>query len=433
MIRAYPLHPGVSPGAILTLCVSSATARFRVEFLRQGATLAPCGEARFSDGRRAPDGSPDADWDWPRHSFAVPVGWRSGAYLARLHCDGADAAVPPGECLFVVRGDPARPAAIVYKLALFTWHAYNETSPGASLYTGGRRLTLRRPGGGAGGTPWDADVPDVYDRSSPRQVFAHWDAPFIAWLERAGHAVDYCTDLDVHAEPALLAPYRLLLSVGHDEYWSEPLRAQVERFVAGGGNVAFFGANTCWWRVHVDAQGTAFSCDRDPVDAANEAGPAVDMWHATRTEASLTGCSYRHGGGWWDGTRPALGFTVRESAHWVFAGTGLARGDEFGAQARLVGYECDGCALEGAGLDARVRHDEGTPTGFEVLALAWLGPGWQDLKADGPAAATLGLYTRGGTVFNAATVDWARVLASGVEPVVERITRNVLERLGGDR
>ena len=59
MIRAYPLHPSVLPGGILTLCVSSATARFRVEFLRQGATLQPCGEARFSDGRPAADGAPD--------------------------------------------------------------------------------------------------------------------------------------------------------------------------------------------------------------------------------------------------------------------------------------------------------------------------------------------------------------------------------------
>jgi len=427
MIRAYPLHPSVSPGEILTLCVSSATPQFRVEFLRQGATSRALGEARFSDGRPAPDGAPDRDWDWPRHDFRVPEDWPSGAYLARLHAEGAT-----GECLFVVRAHARRRAVIVYKLALFTWHAYNETSPGASLYTGGRTLTLRRPGGGAGGTPWDADVPDAYDAGSPRQVFAHWDAPFIAWLERAGYVVDYCTDLDVHAEPALLAPYRLLLCVGHDEYWSAPLRAHVEHFVAAGGNVAFFSANTCWWRVHVDAAGRAFSCDRTSLDPAGESGPAVDMWHATRSEASLTGVSYRHGGGWWDGERPALGYTVLAASHWVFAGAGLADGDTFGAAARLVGYECDGCALEctpGAGL--RARADEGTPAEFELLAFAWLGPGWQDLKADGPSAATLGLYTRGGTVFNAATVDWARVLASGAEPAVERITRNVLDRLGG--
>jgi hypothetical protein len=45
-------------------------------------------------------------------------------------------------------------------------------------------------------------------------------------------------------------------------------------------------------------------------------------------------------------------------------------------------------------------------------------------------AATMGLLTRGGTVFNAATTDWARVLAGRCDPVVVGVTRNVLNRLG---
>ena len=40
----------------------------------------------------------------------------------------------------------------------------------------------------------------------------------------------------------------------------------------------------------------------------------------------------------------------------------------------------------------------------------------------------LGLYVRGGTVFTVGTTDWAHGLRGGDE-VVERITRNVLDRL----
>ena len=43
-------------------------------------------------------------------------------------------------------------------------------------------------------------------------------------------------------------------------------------------------------------------------------------------------------------------------------------------------------------------------------------------------AATMGVYTRGGTVFTAATTDWAHGLQGG-DPIVERITQNVLDRL----
>ncbi len=41
----------------------------------------------------------------------------------------------------------------------------------------------------------------------------------------------------------------------------------------------------------------------------------------------------------------------------------------------------------------------------------------------------MGIYANNGVVFTAATTDWARVLASG-EPHVEKITENVLRRLG---
>jgi hypothetical protein len=40
----------------------------------------------------------------------------------------------------------------------------------------------------------------------------------------------------------------------------------------------------------------------------------------------------------------------------------------------------------------------------------------------------MGVYTRGGTVLTVGTTDWAHGL-TGKDPVVERITRNVLERL----
>ena len=43
-------------------------------------------------------------------------------------------------------------------------------------------------------------------------------------------------------------------------------------------------------------------------------------------------------------------------------------------------------------------------------------------------AAVMGLYQRNGTVFTVGSTDWAHGLRGGDE-VVERITRNVLERL----
>ena len=44
-------------------------------------------------------------------------------------------------------------------------------------------------------------------------------------------------------------------------------------------------------------------------------------------------------------------------------------------------------------------------------------------------AAVLGCYTRGGTVVTTGCTEWVRGL-SGRDPIVERVTRNILDRLG---
>jgi hypothetical protein len=358
-----------------------------------------------------------------------------------------------GRCLFVVRA--ATPSVrILYKLPLLTYHAYNEVLARATDPDGVRRgwclytlpspdelprqvppsVSVRRPGGGTGGTPWDVFNFDPFDRSSPRQTFAHWDAPFLAWLERAGYQLDYCTDLDLHEHGLTAAGdgragHRLLLSAGHDEYWSEAMRDHAERFVRDGGNIAFFGGNTCWWRVSFD-----------PSDSAPGSGDGVhrfrrlDNW-PDRPENMLTGVSFRNGGERDRDDHPLpVGYQVQHADHWVYAGTGLREGDCFGDRPDeyLVGYECDGAHFDrgdlARGRPARPTGEDGTPDGFTILGVGDTSPsGW----GFGNRAATLGLYTAdgSGTVFTAATTDWPRVLAAG-SPAVDRLTRNVLDHLG---
>ena len=66
------------------------------------------------------------------------------------------------------------------------------------------------------------------------------------------------SDLEFH--PEVLESYRLVLSVGHDEYWSSPMRDHLESFIANGGNVAFFSGNTCWWQVRSEDDDRAIIC-----------------------------------------------------------------------------------------------------------------------------------------------------------------------------
>jgi hypothetical protein len=268
---------------------------------------------------------------------------------------------------------------------------------------------------------------DPFD-PTPRQTYAHWGARFDGWLERAGYDAEWCTDVDLHREgPGLLAPHRLLVSAGHDEYYSDAMRAAVETYVDGGGNVAWFSGNTCWWRVGFD----------DDVTFTR-----LHFWHAepepANPENTIVGVSFRNGGERDRNDFPVpVGYRVQNAGHWAYAGTGLTDGDTFGAgpEEYLIGYECDGAAFDRADLDAgravEPTGEDGTPKDFTILAVGDCRPsGW----GSGNGAATMGLFTRtssSGTVFTASTTDWARVLTNGTpaSPVLDRITRNVLDRL----
>ncbi len=465
MIRGYVEQPSPRPGESCTRRVATDAPQFRVEFYRYGDGLALRGRSGWLPGRDAPAHLPFDDWGqpgvdlrghelpaWPAFGFEVPADWRSGVYIAVLvEGDGRDddrQAVATGtvdardaRALFVVRPAASAAAApILYKVPLLTYHAYNlidgcafEAGTGEGhwcLYNSPRPeeltqpvpagVNLHRPGGGTGATPYDmVSNPDPFD-ATPRQTFQHWDARFVAWLERAGYPADYCTDVDLHRDGVgQLAPYRLLVSVGHDEYWSDPMREALDTYVDSGGNAAFFSGNTCWWRVFF----------HDDVRFSRE-----EFWHHTdRPENSSIGVSFRNGGERDRDDFPIpVGYRAQHTDHWLYRGTGLRDGDEFGQGPHeyLIGYECDGAEFDRADLHAgrpvRPTGSDGTPADFTILAVGdTRASGW----GFGNGAATMGVFRRHGTVFNAATTDWARLLTAGTTPVLDQITRNVLDRL----
>jgi hypothetical protein len=449
LIRGYVEQPSPRAGGSLTLRVSTDAPQFRVEFYRCGDRPVRCGGSSWLPGEDAAAHLPFQDWGtpgvdldgrplapWPGHRFPVTADWCPGVYVAvlvegdgtghdRSDPDRTTADARAGKALFVVAAARVRPRApILYKIPLLTYHAYNDSgrwclynSPEPGTVPPG--VGLHRPGGGTGAVPYDVTNPDPFD-PTPRQTFAHWDARFVGWMERAGYRVDYCTDVDLHRYGAdLLAPYRLLVSVGHDEYWSDRMRSALDGFVAAGGNAAFFSGNTCWWRVVF----------QDPVTFSR-----VGFWHEVgEPENTTVGVSFRNGGERDRNDHPVpVGYCVQHADHWMYAGTGLRDGDVFGAAPGeyLIGYECDGAEFDrtdlAAGRPVVATGADGTPADFTILAVGDTRPsGW----GFGNGAATMGLFRRGGTVFNAATTDWARVLTGGTAPAVERITRNVLDRL----
>jgi hypothetical protein len=331
---------------------------------------------------------------------------------------------------FVVRSaHPGRDTKILLQLATNTYNAYNNWG-GFSLYAyngrgknQGSRVSFHRPGG---------------------SLFSRWEQQFVAWAERSGYVLDFAVNSDLEFRPELLQSYKLVLSVGHDEYWSAPMRDHLEAFIGRGGNVAFFSGNSVCWQVRSEDNGQALVCwkqnyHQDPVYATGQYATLTSLWShhlIKRPENTMTGVGFL-----WGGYRKSHGqfmdepaeFTVHRPEHWVFAGTDLKRGATFGGQDTIVGYECDGCELTWRdGLPYPTGND-GTPKNLTVLStcpVRWHpnDAEWYEKWEKGRTGnAVMGLYERGGTVFTAGTTDWSHGL--GKDATVDRITRNILDRL----
>ncbi|MFC9176250.1 N,N-dimethylformamidase beta subunit family domain-containing protein [Streptomyces sp. NPDC057107] len=370
-------------------------------------------QVRLTATLRAPDWTLTVPEEWPsslyRATFDVPEENRPTT------CEAEH------EVWFAVRAArPGTASRILVSIPFATWRAYTHAGqPHRGLYYAEQpyraaRVPFDAPGGGP----------------PPER----WEEGLLRWLPGAGYQVDFCSGLDLHNGDELLSHYRMLVVNGHDEYWSMEMRDSVEAFARRGGNVAFFAANTAWWQMRLEDDGRTMVCHRDavsdPMTVIDPRRTTVEWSSAPvdRPENTMTGLSFRRGAGAWGEGMAVMGkeaYTARFADHWAFEGTGLTDGEPFARGA--LGYETDACALEWTDGVPRATGVDGTPGSFVVLATADLRH-WREYGQGG--AATMGVFRLGaGTVFNAGTINWGSVLAD--DPVVDRVTRNVLDRLSG--
>lgn len=362
-------------------------------------------------------------------SVPIPADWLSGLYLAVARpATGAPTSAP-----FSVRPAPQdRPAPVLFVSAAATWQAYNAWG-GADLY--------------------DASTADTPDEASGRRAvqvsfdrphllqhgagfMPRWELPFVRWQERNGRSVEYCADVDLELHPEVVAGRRLIVFAGHHEYWSRPMRTTLETAIATGVNVAFLSANEIYWQIRLDPSplgpGRRITCWKsrvnDPI-MATQPELTTCRWReypVDDPEAVVIGEMYGH-----IVQRPA-DWIVAGSGHWLYEGTRFRDGDRI---VNLVGQEFDTFFPEYA-------HPGTTILARSPVQAVIRGEPEGSQPTD-PRMQTATIHTResGATVLAAGTFQWSwavdgygsrsyRGFATPRDPRVERMTRNVFDRLG---
>lgn len=265
--------------------------------------------------------------------------WPPGMYLLKLVSDdGGNTYVP-----LVVRDDGST-ADLLVQSSVTTWQAYNGWG-GANLYTG--------PGGGAGRSRVVS-----FDRpygGNGSGEFLGREYEFVFFAESLGLDLTYWTDIDLHTRPQRVRQHRGFVSLGHDEYYSNEMRAALEAARDGGVNLAFLGANAMFRKIRLEDSplGPARrevnyrSAKEDPTTDPQQETVSWRDAPSNKPESALLGNYYE--------CNPVQGdMVIAQADSWVFAGTGWADGTVLPG---LVGNEYD-----------RVTPEAPTPANVMVLA-----------------------------------------------------------------
>jgi hypothetical protein len=326
-------------GDTVTLFVNTSAYTFHVEAYRMGyyggvggrlvwRSSEVLGTSQAAPVIVAPTNTVECQW---QPSIRVPIGraWPPGAYLLKLVGSGGQQQFVP----LCVRDDTSD-AAVVIQSSVTTWQAYNRWG-GYSLYDGnlGNQLSFTHAPGGGGfarrARVVSFDRPYDHDWASGAADFIGNELPVIFHAEQLGLDVTYWTDVDLHARPELLANHRALVSLGHDEYWSAPMRQACATGLADGVNLAFLGANACYRQIRF--QPSALGPNRQQIcykDAAEDPLFGVDdalvtvNWPeppVSEPESLLIGSTYQDVGAEAD-------MVISDASSWLLSGTGLSNG-----------------------------------------------------------------------------------------------------------
>lgn len=374
-------------------------------------------------------------------SWAVPSDAVSGVYIADLYrADDDDAS----QITFVVT-DPSSHSDILLKTSDATWEAYNSYG-GADFYQGGgpgrayaisyNRPIVTRGSGYSGG-----DGRDFYFNS---------EYPLVEFLEENGYDVSYTTDIDTALDgAAAIEQHKVFISSGHDEYWFNQERANVEAARDAGVNLQFLSGNEVYW----DTRPTA------SIDGSNTPDRTITSYKETWSNAKIDPSSQWTGT--WRDPRFASAANGGSDPEEELTGTMYMSNSSDGpvtvtaAQGKMALWDNTGLSTMSGSSTALADHtvgyesDEDVDNGFRQSGLLYLSTytanveqelqDYGSITAPGTTTNHMTLYraASGALVFSAGSIQWNWGLNSNhdgdgaaADPRMQQFEVNMLAFMG---
>jgi hypothetical protein len=181
----------------------------------------------------------------------------------------------------IVKAPLSRPADILIVYPTNTCAAYNGAG-GRSLYSQPVKATsvsFERPAGSA-------------------NVAFH--QAFLRWLDLLDlpYSIKFVADIDLD-DYSEISGSKVLMLIGHSEYWTRTAREHFDQFVLGGGQALILAGNTMWWQVRYSDDRRQMTCYKGVHDPIADPLLRTINWPKPSLEYSVVksiGADFDHGG-----------------------------------------------------------------------------------------------------------------------------------------
>jgi hypothetical protein len=446
-IQGFATQISVNPGETESFKINTPSTKYHVNILRLGyyeGDGARMIEANIKPSVSLPQKQPECRHETVAANGSTPTGliecgnwavsasWKvptaavSGLYMAELVREDVSGGKPidhTSQVFFIVKDETSH-APIAIKTSDATWEAYNAWG-GNSLYTCTKWCPEGEPEGYKAAfavsynRPFDGTIATDSGQSDP--FYAEYELS--RWMEKEGYNVTYLAQPDLQAHPQLLLNHRVVISSGHDEYWSAGERKALEEAREHGVNLAFFSGNEGFWKTRwaPSVEGSVPNRTLTTYKETHFAGPvdpeepnvSTSSWRdprfgtaggAGKPENSLTGQYFLVNSGSADIKVPGTFAKLRFWRNTAVSKLGANETLTLSPGTNTLGYEWDVDANNGFRPSGRISMSSTTVNNLQTFT------DYGSVVAE-PTVAThsLSLYraASGALVFGAGTVDWS--------------------------
>ena len=255
-------------------------------------------------------------------------------------------------------------------------------------------------------------------------------AAFLQWAEESKFIQDfnYIADSDLD-DPNILKDSKLLIIIGHSEYWTRQARLNFDHFIDQGNNAILLSGNNMWWQVRYDKDKNQLICYKNK-SADQTADPLLSTinWYEESLKYPIlnsVGADFNLGGYGLKEDKGWDGYKICANNSPLLEGTNLSNGDIIS----LPTSEYDGAPIKEFGENGFPVVDNSKLDFYknEIIAFDY---GFRDRQTCGTFLA-LQKKQSSGIIINTATTDWCSSFGMGGNDgkTLRIITQNMIEKL----